>query len=214
MTRIARPAVSTPTTAAPARARTASARVDSTGPAAMANTAATAKPPDASDTPDAREAQLLALGAAFRRVFRGLSRLRGRDTHLGGSALSHAQFELLAELYDRGELPAGELAAAARLTPATVTQMLEHLADQGHVERARSEVDRRVVVSKLTPSGKRKIVAKRKAWQARWEEALDGMGPEELLAATRVLERLGGLFEDVPAEGACPDSSGKSNASS
>ncbi len=219
MTRIAKATVSTPTTAAPARARTAkprvaSPRVDSTGPAAMANAAATAKPPDAPDEPDAREAQLLALGAAFRRVFRGLSRLRGRDTHLGGSELSHAQFELLAELYDRGELPAGELAAAARLTPATVTQMLEHLADQGHVERARSEVDRRVVVSKLTPSGKRKIVAKRKAWQARWQEALAGMGPEELLAATRVLERLGGLFEDVPAEGSCPDPSGKGSVSS
>jgi DNA-binding MarR family transcriptional regulator len=42
--------------------------------------------------------------------------------------------KLLIELYERGELPAGELAAAARLTPATVTQMLEHLADCGHVE--------------------------------------------------------------------------------
>ena len=72
-------------------------------------------------------------------MFRSLSRLRGRDTHLGGSELSHAQFELLIELYERGELPAGELAGAARLTPATVTQMLEHLAGGGHVERARSE---------------------------------------------------------------------------
>ena len=66
---------------------------------------------------------------AFRRVFRSLSRLRGRDTHLGGSELSHAQFELLIELDERGELLGGELAAAARLTPATVTQMLDHLAD-------------------------------------------------------------------------------------
>ena len=57
------------------------------------------------------------LGRAFRRVFRTLSRLRGRDTHLGGSEISHAQFELLIELYERGALPAGELAAAARLTP-------------------------------------------------------------------------------------------------
>ena len=110
-------------------------------------------------------------------MFRSLSRLRGRDTHLGGSELSHAQFELLIELYERGELPAGELAAAARLTPATVTQMLEHLADCGHVERARSETDRRVVVSRLTPQGKRKIEAKRAAWQGRWEAALEGMEP-------------------------------------
>ncbi len=90
---------------------------------------------------------------AFRRVFRSLNRLRGRDTHLGGSELSHAQFELLIELDERGELPAGELALAARLAPGTVTQMLDHLAESGHVERARSETDRRVVVSRLTLRG-------------------------------------------------------------
>ena len=143
------------------------------------------------------------LGKAFRRVFRSLNRLRGRDTHLGGSELSHAQFELLIELYERGELPAGELAAAARLTPATVTQMLEHLAACGHVERARSDTDRRVVVSRLTTQGKRKIEAKRAAWQGRWERALEGMGSSELGAATHVLERLGTVFEDAPPAEGC-----------
>ncbi|MGO9249482.1 MAG: MarR family winged helix-turn-helix transcriptional regulator [Solirubrobacteraceae bacterium] len=146
------------------------------------------------------------LGRAFRRVFRTLSRLRGRDTHLGGSELSHAQFELLIELYERGELPAGELAAAAQLTPGTVTQMLEHLADSGHVERVRSETDRRVVVSRLTPQGTRKIEAKRAAWQERWESALQGMGPRELRAATRVLQRLGDVFEDAPGADCGPES--------
>ncbi len=152
-------------------------------------------------------AELDELGKAFRRVFRSLNRLRGRDTHLGGSELSHAQFELLIELHERGELPAGELAAAARLTPATVTQMLEHLADCGHVERARSETDRRVVVSRLTAQGRRKIEAKRAAWQGRWQAALEGMEPAELHAATRVLERLSVVFEDAPAAGSCPESS-------
>lgn len=161
--------------------------------------------------PDSEEpewtAELDELGKAFRRVFRSLNRLRGRDTHLGGSELSHAQFELLIELHERGELPAGELAAAARLTPATVTQMLEHLADCGHVERARSETDRRVVVSRLTAQGRRKIEAKRAAWQGRWQAALEGMEPAELHAATRVLERLSVVFEDAPATGSCPESS-------
>jgi DNA-binding MarR family transcriptional regulator len=153
-----------------------------------------------------REAQLTDLGIAFRRVFRSLNRLRGRDTHLGGSELSHAQFELLIELFERGELPAGELAAAARLTPATVTQMLDHLAEQGHVERVRSEIDRRVVVSRLTPQGRRKIEAKREVWHSRWEQALTGVEIEELRAATRVLERLGAMVEDAPATGACEPS--------
>jgi DNA-binding MarR family transcriptional regulator len=157
-------------------------------------------------------AELDELGKAFRRVFRSLNRLRGRDTHLGGSELSHAQFELLIELYERGELPAGELAAAARLTPATVTQMLELLADCGLVERARSDTDRRVVVSRLTAQGRRKIEAKRAAWRERWQAALEGMEPAELRAATRVLERLSVVFEDAPAAGSCPESSGGAQA--
>jgi MarR family transcriptional regulator, organic hydroperoxide resistance regulator len=158
---------------------------------------------DAAEAQQPREAQLLELGAAFRRVFRALSRLRGRDTHLGGGELSHAQFELLIELSERGELPAGELAAAARLTPATVTQMLDHLADCGHVERARSQTDRRVVVSRLTPQGARKIEAKRATWKSRWDEALADCDATELRAATRVLAHLAAMVEDPPAGGDC-----------
>jgi DNA-binding MarR family transcriptional regulator len=154
---------------------------------------------------DPREAQVTELGMAFRRVFRSFNRLRGRDTHLGAGELSHAQFELLSELFDRGELPAGELAAAARLTPATVTQMLDHLAEQGHVERVRSETDRRVVVSRLTSQGRTAIEAKRAAWKSRWEQALSGLDLDELRAATLVLERLGAMVEDSPSGVPCEE---------
>lgn len=152
------------------------------------------------------EQELAALGVAFKHVFRSLRRLRGRDTHLLGAEVSHAQFELLIELYDRGPLPAGELALAAQLTPATVTQMLDHLAHGGHVERDRSETDRRVVVSRLTDQGERQVQSKREAWQARWMQALGDVEVEELRVATRVLERLGGVFEDAPGGSACKDS--------
>jgi MarR family transcriptional regulator, organic hydroperoxide resistance regulator len=143
-----------------------------------------------------RATELVELGNAFRRVLRSLSRLRGRDTHLGAGDLSHAQFELLIELHEQGELSAGQLAEAARLTPATVTQMLDHLAACGHVERARSETDRRVVVSRLTPQGRSKIEAKRALWKSRWEQVLADVDIEELRAATRVLTRLRAVFED------------------
>jgi DNA-binding MarR family transcriptional regulator len=142
--------------------------------------------------------ELTDLGAAFRRVSRALNRMRGRDTHLGVSELSHAQFRLLIELDERGELPAGELAVAAGLAPGTVTQMLDHLAGCGHVERVRSEIDRRVVVTRLTAGGRRKIRAKNEAWRRRWEQALEGVEPEDLQAATLVLERLGAMFEETP----------------
>ncbi len=146
-------------------------------------------------------AELTELGLAFRSVFRSLSRLRGRDTHLAGTELSHAQCELLFELHERGGLSAGELATAAQLTPATVTQMLEHLADSGHVERARLERDRRVVISRLTVRGRREIEAKRERWQSRWEQALADVDADELRSATRVLTRLRAIFEDDAREG-------------
>jgi len=148
------------------------------------------------------------LGLVFRNVFRSLSRLRGRDTHLGGEQLSQAQFELLGELDERGELPAGELAAAARLSPATVTQMLDHLAGCGHVERDRSATDRRVVVSRLTDQGRERIEAKRAAWQLRWKAALDGVSQQDLKAATRVLERLAAMFDDAAPTGGEEPSAG------
>jgi DNA-binding MarR family transcriptional regulator len=166
---------------------------------------ATAKRPKALPA-EIREAQVTELGMAFKRVFRSLSRLRGRDTHLAGGELSHAQFELLMELYDHGELSAGELATAARLSPGSVTQMLDHLAESGHVERVRSEVDRRVVVSRLTPQGCDRIEAKRAAWKSRWDEALDGLSAEELRAATKVLQQLGTIFEDAPVQDDCAPS--------
>jgi MarR family transcriptional regulator, organic hydroperoxide resistance regulator len=171
---------------------------------------ATTDEPSAGD--DVREAQLKALALAFKRAFRSVGRLRGRDTHLEEGQLSHAQYELLSELRERGALPAGELAAAARLTPATVTQMLEHLAAEGHVERVRSDSDRRVVVSRLTPQGTRQIEAKHAAWRSRWEQATAGLSPQQLRGATVVLERVAAMFEEASPGGICEQLDGRANA--
>jgi DNA-binding MarR family transcriptional regulator len=146
-----------------------------------------------------------ALGLAFRHLFRAVSRMRGRDTHLAGSEISHAQFELMIELDERGELSAGELALAARLSPASVTQMLDALAESGHVERARSDSDRRVVLARLTALGQARVKAKRAAWRERWESALTDVSPREMRAATKVMQRLGAVFEEEPGEAAGED---------
>jgi DNA-binding MarR family transcriptional regulator len=145
-----------------------------------------------------RGAQLTELGQAFRHAYRSLRSLRGRDTHLQPGRISHAQYELLAELYEGGPLPAGTLASIAGLSPAAVSQMLDHLAEEGHVERVRSTTDRRIVVSKLTRRGRRQIEARRKLWESRWDKALEGIDDDELRIAAAVLERIGGVFDDPP----------------
>jgi len=143
-----------------------------------------------------RGERLTQLGLAFRHAYRSLRSLSGRDTHLRPGELSHAQFVLLGELLERGPLAARELAGAAGLSPASVSQMLDHLAAEGQVERVRSEKDRRVVVTRLTRRGRRRIEARRELWAGRWEEALEGVDDGELEIAAEILERIGTIFED------------------
>ena len=151
-------------------------------------------------TADPREERLAELGQAFRRAYRSLRRLRGRDTHLLGGEISHAQFELLAELRERGPLPAGELAQVAGLSAATVSQMLDHLATDGHVKRVRSEVDRRVVLIELTALGRRRVEATKALWRKRWAAALESVDEDELRIASDVLQQIGAVFEQPPSD--------------
>lgn len=143
-----------------------------------------------------RERQLNALGRAFRDADRSLRRLRGRDTHLGSGEMGHSRIELLGLLLDSGPLPAGELAAAAGVSPATVSQMLDGLEEDGYVERVRSDADRRVVLVALTRQGEEKLAAKRALWRERWHAALADVEADDLATAALVLERIAAVFAD------------------
>lgn len=137
------------------------------------------------------------LGLAFKRAMVAVRKLRGRETTRSGQ-ISHAQYGVLFGLAGC-ECSARELAEHTDLTPATVTQMLEHLEAAGLVKRTRSEEDRRVVLSALTEHGAA-LVAERKAEiEPRWQAALAGFSDDELSAAARVLDRLADYFDDYSA---------------
>jgi DNA-binding MarR family transcriptional regulator len=135
-----------------------------------------------------------ALGQSFKGAMAAVRRLRGRDTHRPG-ALSHAQYQVLFELLRGGELPAGALAAVAEVSPASMTQMLDRLADAGLVERVRSEKDRRVVGARLTEAGRTVCEERRASLEPMWREMLDGFTVSELQTSAAVLDRLAELFE-------------------
>lgn len=122
-------------------------------------------------------------------------RLRSRDSKAGG--LSFAQWHLLRELAENHELPAGKLAAAADLTPASVTQMLDHLSDQGWVERVRSDADRRVVLNRLTSAGRKRFAAKQAEIEERWRDALVDLSAQELGQAAKVLHRMVDVLDAI-----------------
>jgi MarR family transcriptional regulator, organic hydroperoxide resistance regulator len=147
-------------------------------------------------TVDKREEAFTQLGSAFRGIMGALRRLRGRDTHRPGE-LSYAQFHLLFGLAGDCALSTSQLAAAADLSPATVTQMLDGLVAMGLVERTRSETDRRVVTCELTDRGRELIAEKRAHWEGRWRTALADFSTEELAAAAAVLERLREMYDQL-----------------
>jgi DNA-binding MarR family transcriptional regulator len=122
-------------------------------------------------------------------------RLRSRDSKDGG--LSVAQWHLLRQLAEADELPAGKLAAGADLTPASATQMLDHLAELGWVERVRSDTDRRVVLNRLTPDGRERFERKRERIEERWREALADLSAEQLGQAAAVLRRMADVLDAI-----------------
>jgi DNA-binding MarR family transcriptional regulator len=143
-----------------------------------------------------REARLEALRQALMGLFGAQRRLRGRDARIEGG-LSFAHYPLLSSLAREGEMSAGQLAADVGLTPATVTQMLDSLTAAGLVERSRSETDRRVVTTRLTPEGRRRVEHKEADLIEKWRESLSGFDEREIEAATRVVARLGAYLDEL-----------------
>jgi DNA-binding MarR family transcriptional regulator len=137
------------------------------------------------------------LGLAFKRAMVAVRRLRGRETSRPGQ-ISYAQYGVLFGLAGC-ECSARELAEHTDLTPATVTQMLEHLEAAGLVKRTRSQDDRRVVLSALTEHGQELVAERRAQMEPRWQDALSEFSDDELTAAARVLDRLADYFDDYSA---------------
>jgi len=93
-----------------------------------------------------------------------------------------------------------ELAEAAELSPASVTEMLEGLTAAGLVERERSDRDRRVVLTSLTESGRGLVEERRARFEPRFRAAMESFSEDELVVAAAVLDRLRDLFEQIADE--------------
>lgn len=112
--------------------------------------------------------------------------------------VGNAKFELLLELFERGPLSMRELASIAALRPATISPMLDHLAETGFVVRERSQDDQRVVMTKLTPHGTSLVEGRKALWRARWDEAFADIDTADLRVASEVLDRIGRVFDETP----------------
>lgn len=136
------------------------------------------------------------LGRAFKGALAAVRRMRGRETHRPGE-LSYAQFGLLFALSDGEPRSSRELALAADISPATAAEMLDGLAASGLVKRIRSDEDKRIVFTSLTDRGKALVDQRRATYEPRWQGALSRFTEDELVSATRVLDALRDMFDDL-----------------
>lgn len=111
------------------------------------------------------------------------------------AGLTPSQMVVLQLIARDGELTAGALADAARLSQATVTALLDKLEDKELLVRRRSAEDRRRVVVALTEVGRRVLVATPDVLQNRFASRFEKLESWEQAAMVAALERVAALLD-------------------
>lgn len=143
--------------------------------------------------------------AALGQIVGPLRRALIRATRLAAQLpdLPEAQIELLRALSTARSATPGELAAALRLSPSTVSNLVRTMTAPGLLDRSPSTDDLRVVVLSATPAGERLLERYTDASNAALEVALSAVSAEDraaLEAAAPALRRLvRALHEQPPA---------------
>ena len=113
-------------------------------------------------------------------------------------ALTFPRYEALMLLFysRRGELPLGKISDRLQVHRASVTNVIDRLAESAYVERMAHSHDRRTVLARITPEGKR---AARRATKLLNEaefgmQPLDSAACEELYLALRPLRQGAGDY--------------------
>ncbi len=104
-----------------------------------------------------------------------------------------SQLTALATLYRDGEMTLGELAAAERVKPPSMTRVVARLEERGLVRRDHSSDDARVVNVSVTDEGRlahEEYRKRRDAWLCRQLTKLTPEERELLAKASDVLDRL------------------------
>ncbi len=148
--------------------------------------------------PDRRTEALAAVREEFGCLMGAERRLRGRDQHRKtDDGLTIAHVRALFALDQSEPATAGEIAETARLSPASVTAMLDDLEGDGVITRVRSDTDRRRVLVTLTDDGRALLKKRRRLWLKRWDAALADVPERDLDAAAEVLRRITGLLDEL-----------------
>jgi DNA-binding MarR family transcriptional regulator len=150
-----------------------------------------------------------ALGDRLIEANRRLSRSARRQSlqtdlyTVDGQELGLAQVDAL-EAVARGDTRMHELAAHLGLDPSTVTRTTAPLVDLGLLERFTDPANRRYVVLRCTPTGKRAAATLSAGRQDLMRAVLEPMAPQRRLMFAELLDEYIDLIERYQAEASTP----------
>jgi DNA-binding MarR family transcriptional regulator len=126
-------------------------------------------------------------------VMRLARRLRQLDLAADGVTLS--QLSALYVLQSNGPLTIGDLAAAEKVQPPTMTRLVTRLEEDGYVRRVPHPTDRRAVVVEPTAAALRLVDASRSRRTAELERRLGSLTAAERARVADVVDLLDRLAE-------------------
>jgi DNA-binding MarR family transcriptional regulator len=105
--------------------------------------------------------------------------------------ITFAQMRVLWTLDNNGSSATpGEIAERLGITSSTATGLVERLAEGGYIHRAHSTEDRRQVLLRLRPKGRRLMAGFRKLRQSRLRRIMVRLGPDDVARMTDALKTL------------------------
>jgi DNA-binding MarR family transcriptional regulator len=110
-------------------------------------------------------------------------------------AITFAQMRVLWTLANNGRFATpGEIAERLGITSSTATGLVERLADGGYLSRSHSTEDRRQVLLRLLPKGRRLMDGFRRQRRSRLKTLMARLGPDDLARMTGALETLNDIL--------------------
>lgn len=128
----------------------------------------------------------------------GIDRLRQANRVIGiytlgrwmSLPLSIAQLKSFFFIANEGSTNFKKLAGALRVTPSTVTGIVDHLVDQGLVSRQEDPEDRRMLSLRITPEGQTLLAELRESTESQISALLARMTDEDLTSLVNGLQAL------------------------
>lgn len=137
---------------------------------------------------------------ALRRILRA-TELYERDL-ARAAGLTAVQLRVLQIVAERGHCTPSDIAVRMGVTQATVSELIRKLEATGHLERRKSNTDRRQTDLTITEAGRAKTDTAPDALQQRYVLQFEALPDWEQAMIIAVLERVAALLDahDIPAE--------------